>query len=65
MSNNDEPENFFEERSNFDSDKIRVEIPAEREPTYQERIPRAYDPMAEIYVRGRAMRSMSSRRMPW
>lgn len=65
MSNNDEPEKFFGKGSNFDSDKIRVEVPAEREPTYQERIPSAYDPLGEIYLRGRAMRSMSSGTMPW
>lgn len=64
MSNN-KPEDFFGEGSNFDSDKIRIEIPAQREPTYQERIPSAYDPMGEIYVRGRAMRTMSSGTMPW
>ncbi|MFN6540908.1 hypothetical protein FACHB389_16270 [Nostoc calcicola FACHB-389] len=65
MSNNDEPENFFGDRSNFDSDNIRVEIPAERKSTYHERIPSAYDPMGEIYLRGRAMRNMSSGTMPW
>lgn len=65
MSNNDEPKNFLGEGSNFTRDKIRVEIPAERQPTYHERIPSAYDPMGEIYVRGRAMRSMSSGTMPW
>ncbi|MDZ8083370.1 MAG: hypothetical protein RMX35_30435 [Nostoc sp. DcaGUA01] len=65
MSNNDESDNFFGQGSNFDSDKIRVEIPAEQEPIYQQRIPSGYDPMGEIYLRGRAMRTMSSGRMPW
>ncbi|MBD2235312.1 hypothetical protein H6G35_01505 [Aulosira sp. FACHB-113] len=65
MSNNDERENFFGDRSNFDSDKIRVEIPSKQQPTYQERIPSGYDPMGEIYLRGRAMRNMSSGTMPW
>jgi hypothetical protein len=65
MSNNDEPENFFVQDSNFTRDKIKVEIPAPEEPTYQQRIPSGYDPMGEIYLRGRAMRSMSSGRIPW
>jgi hypothetical protein len=65
MSNNNESDKFFEYDSNFEPDKIIVEIPAEREPTYQERIPSTYDPMGEIYVRGRAMRSMSSGTIPW
>ncbi|WP_224087145.1 hypothetical protein [Nostoc sp. MS1] len=65
MSNNDEPENYFEQYSNFSSDKIRVEIPADQEPMYHQRIPSAFDPMGNIYVEGRAMRSMSSGTMPW
>ncbi|MBE9210583.1 hypothetical protein IQ244_29595 [Nostoc sp. LEGE 06077] len=65
MSNNDEPEDFFGQDSNFTTDKIRVEIPAPEEPTDQQRIPSGYDPMGEIYLRGRAMRNMSSGTMPW
>lgn len=65
MSNNDESENYFGQSSNFDSDKIRVEIPAEQEPIYQQRIPSGYDPMGEIYLRGRAMRNLSSGTKPW
>ncbi|MDZ8187535.1 MAG: hypothetical protein RMX96_22130 [Nostoc sp. ChiSLP02] len=52
MSNNDEPENFFGQGSNSTTDKIRFGIPAELEPTYEERIPSGYDPMGEIYLRG-------------
>ncbi|MCF4969534.1 hypothetical protein [Nostoc sp. CMAA1605] len=65
MSDNNKPEDFFGEDSNFNSDNIRVEIPAQREPGYYDRIPSAYDPMGEIYARGRAMRTMSSGTMPW
>ncbi|MBW4458441.1 MAG: hypothetical protein KME55_40940 [Nostoc indistinguendum CM1-VF10] len=65
MSNNDEPEKLSGHGSNFTRDKIRVEIPAEREPTYRQKIPSGYDPMGEIYLRGRAMRNMSSGTMPW
>ena len=65
MSNNDESDNYFGQGSNFGSDQIRVEIPAERESTYPQRIPSGYDPMGEIYLRGRAMRNLSSGRMPW
>jgi hypothetical protein len=65
MSNNDEPENYFGQDSNFSSDKIRVEIPANQEPMYHQRIPSAYDPIGNIYVEGRAMRTMSSGTMPW
>ncbi|MBW4564725.1 MAG: hypothetical protein KME32_27100 [Mojavia pulchra JT2-VF2] len=45
MSNNDEPENFVGDRSNFNLDKIRIEIPGDQKPTYQERIPFVYNPM--------------------
>jgi hypothetical protein len=65
MSNNDESDNYFGQSSNFDSDKIKVEIPALREPMYQQKIPSGYDPMGEIYLRGRAMRNLSSGTMPW
>jgi VIT1/CCC1 family predicted Fe2+/Mn2+ transporter len=65
MSNNDEPKNSSGQGSNFTRDKIRVEIPTERELTYQQRIPSGYDPMGEIYLRGRAMRNMSSGTIPW
>ncbi|MEH2275211.1 MAG: hypothetical protein V7K40_10590 [Nostoc sp.] len=39
MSNNDQPKNFFGQGSNFNSDKIRVEILAEQEPIYHQKIP--------------------------
>ncbi|BAT55038.1 hypothetical protein NOS3756_40160 [Nostoc sp. NIES-3756] len=65
MSNNDEPDNSFGQDSSFSSDKIRVEIPANQEPMYHQKIPSAYDPIGNIYVEGRAMRTMSSGTMPW
>lgn len=65
MSNNDEPKNYFGVESNFTSDKIRVEISTYEEPIHQQRIPSGYDPMGEIYLRGRAMRNMSSGTIPW
>jgi len=65
MSDNNKPKNFFDRDSNLDPDKIRFEIPIEQRPTYQDRIPSGYDPMEQIYLRGRAMRNMSSGTMPW
>ncbi|MBH8562273.1 hypothetical protein I8748_08800 [Nostoc sp. CENA67] len=47
------------------NDKLYIEIPAEQNSPYQERIPSGYDPMQEIYLRGRAFRSMSGGRIPW
>ncbi|WP_414577759.1 hypothetical protein [Anabaena sp. CCY 9402-a] len=58
--NNSKPEDFFGESSNFDFNKIRIEIPAHIEPTDQEKIT-----SSTIHLRGRAMRTMSSGRVRW
>ncbi|OKH32188.1 hypothetical protein NIES2101_40960 [Calothrix sp. HK-06] len=64
MSNNNENKDFFRDYDK-PQDKLSVDIPAFNRPTNVEKIPSAYDPMGEIYARGRAMRSMSSGGMPW
>lgn len=64
MNDNEEDKQFFG-NDNLGNDKIFIEIPAEQQPPYQERIPSGYDPMQEIYLRGRAFRSLSGGRIPW
>jgi hypothetical protein len=64
MSENDEPNQFFR-HDKLDEDRLFVEVPAEQKPPYQERIPSGYDPMGEIYLRGRAYRSLSGGTIPW
>ncbi|MBW4544763.1 MAG: hypothetical protein KME25_10030 [Symplocastrum torsivum CPER-KK1] len=64
MSENDEPKQFFRHEK-LDEDRLFVEVPAEQKLPYQERIPSGYDPMGEIYLRGRAYRSLSGGTIPW
>ncbi|MBD0345180.1 MAG: hypothetical protein ICV63_10235 [Coleofasciculus sp. Co-bin14] len=64
MSENDERKQFFR-HDKLDEDRLFVEIPAEQKPPYQERIPSGYDPMGEIYLRGRAYRSLSGGTISW
>jgi hypothetical protein len=64
MSENDDHNKFFRDQK-LDEDQIFVEIPVEQKSPYQERIPSGYDPMGEIYLRGRAYRGLSSGTTPW
>lgn len=64
MNENEEDKQFFSDE-NLGNDKLYIEIPAEQQSPYQERIPSGYDPMQEIYLRGRAFRSMSGGGIPW
>ena len=52
-------------RAKVNSDDLVVELPSHSPSPYQERIPSGYDPMGEIYLRGRAMRGLASGRIPW
>jgi hypothetical protein len=65
MSKNDNDYNQFLPGDNLNSEKIFFEVPADLKFPYQERIPSGYDPMGEIYLRGRASRSLASGRIPW
>jgi hypothetical protein len=51
--------------NSLDEDKIFIEIPAEQRPVDYERLPSGFDPMGEIYLRGRAYRGISGGRTPW
>jgi len=64
MSKNDDYNQFLPD-DGLDSEKIVVEVPADPKPPYQERIPSGYDPMGEIYLRGRASRNLAEGRVPW
>jgi hypothetical protein len=64
MNNNDEHKRFLPDNE-LDNEWIVVEIPAEPEPPYQDRIPSGYDPMGEIYLRGRAFRGLAGGRIHW
>jgi hypothetical protein len=64
MNENDNPKDFFQNEK-LDEDELFVEVPAEQKSPYQERIPSGYDPMGEIYLRGRAYRNLSGGTIPW
>ncbi|MEM8777514.1 MAG: hypothetical protein AAGF26_01315 [Cyanobacteria bacterium P01_G01_bin.49] len=46
-------------------DELFVEIPSEPKSPFDEKIPSGYDPMGEIYLRGRAFRGLAGGRIPW
>lgn len=48
-------------------DEIRIDIPANSAPSYQERMPLGYDPMGSIELEGRAFRRIFKKRgvSPW
>jgi hypothetical protein len=65
MNNDDEDNQPFFNEDSSNPDKIFVEIPPEHNYPYHQKIPSGYDPMGEIYLRGRAFRGMSGGRAPW
>jgi hypothetical protein len=48
-----------------DEDRLFVEVPAEQKSPYQEQIPSGYDPMGEIYLRGRTYSTLAGGRIRW
>ncbi len=64
MNRNEDNQPFFDEDS-LKQDKIFVEVPPEQNSPYDDKIPSGYDPMGEVYLRGRAFRGMSGGRTPW
>ncbi|MGF1523502.1 MAG: hypothetical protein ACFBSF_14395 [Leptolyngbyaceae cyanobacterium] len=64
MSSKDEPRQFFEHPPS-ENDRLFVEVPADRLSPYPDKIPNGYDPMGEIYLRGRASRNIASGGIPW
>jgi hypothetical protein len=50
---------------NPEPEKFVVEIPPEKPPTYQEKLPSGFDPMGEIYLRGHAYRGLAGGTQPW
>ncbi|MCU0543476.1 MAG: hypothetical protein MUE44_15080 [Oscillatoriaceae cyanobacterium Prado104] len=64
MSENDDSKQFFPD-DEIDRDRIVVEVPINPHSPYQERVPLGYDPMSEIYLRGRAFRGLAGGRIPW
>lgn len=64
MNENNEPNQFFRNEK-LEEDQIFVEVPTDQLSPYHERIPSGYDPMGEIYLRGRAFSSLSGGRIPW
>lgn len=63
MSENDEHKQFLPD-DEIDRDRLVVEVPQSPTP-YQERVPSGYDPMGEVYLRGRAFRALAGGRIPW
>ncbi|MEG4810975.1 hypothetical protein QUA82_24680 [Microcoleus sp. F8-D3] len=64
MSKNDESKPFLPD-DKLDTDRIVVEVPAEQKSPDRERIPSGYEPMGEIYLRGRAFRGLAGGRIRW
>jgi hypothetical protein len=46
-------------------DEIFIEVPSTPHYPYPERIPSAADPMGEIHIRGRALRTLGSGNVRW
>ena len=68
MSNHPDADPFFQDiarNKRVNKDDLVVELPSHSPSPYPEKIPSGYDPMGEIYLRGRAMRSLASGRIPW
>ncbi|MGF1499752.1 MAG: hypothetical protein ACFB8W_23440 [Elainellaceae cyanobacterium] len=64
MSEDKDLDQFFpDEQPN--EDELVVELPASPPSPYQERIPSGYDPMGEIYLRGRAYQGLARGSIPW
>ena len=64
MNHNDRQNQFLPDHR-LDRERIIAEVPADLTPPYPETIPSGYDPMSEIYLRGRAFRSLAGGRIPW
>lgn len=64
MSENDDSKQFFPD-DEIDRDRIIIEVPINPKSPYEERVPSGYDPMSEIYLRGRAFRGLAGGRIPW
>ncbi|MBD0340362.1 MAG: hypothetical protein ICV61_05535, partial [Microcoleus sp. Co-bin12] len=64
MSDNDDSKKFFPD-DEIARDHIIVEVPINPKSPYEERVPSGYDPMSEIYLRGRAFRGLAGGRIPW
>jgi len=54
-----------EDEDKLDPDQIYIEVPTNSNSLYHEKIPSGYDPMGEIYLRGRAYRGLAGGRIPW
>jgi hypothetical protein len=57
--------NLNEDEDQLDPDQIYIEIPTYSNSPYHEKVPSGYDPMGEIYLRGRAYRGLAGGRIPW
>jgi hypothetical protein len=64
MSENDKPKEFLDD-DEIDRDRLFIEVPTEPKLPDREKIPSPYDFMSEIYLRGRAFRSLAEGRIPW
>ncbi len=66
MSRNDEYKEFLP-NDELDSERIVAEYSVDPKSPYQdqEKIPSGYDPMGEIYLRGRAFRGLAGGRIRW
>jgi hypothetical protein len=51
--------------NNKNPDNLFIEIPATRHSPYQDRVPSALDPMGEIYLRARVLRTLGGGNVRW
>ncbi len=65
MSENDKYKQFLPHDKLAASKRIFAEGPAKTPPPHQEKIPSGFDPMGEIYLRGRAFRGLAGGGPPW
>ena len=60
MNKSDDYQQFLpDQKEPTDREHLVVEILVDQPSPYQERIPSGYDPMGEIYLRGRASRTIA------
>ncbi|MDZ4871567.1 MAG: hypothetical protein CLLPBCKN_000955 [Chroococcidiopsis cubana SAG 39.79] len=65
MNKNNDERQQFPSNNKLDPEQIVVEVSVAPKPPYQEKIPSGYDPMGEIYLRGRAFRGLAGGKIPW
>lgn len=56
---------WYQMMNNKNPDNLLIEVPPTRHSPYQDRIPSALDPMGEIYLRARVLRTLGGGNVRW